>query len=102
MYIGVNLKTGEGAHVYRSLTKIREEISDVREKIAEINSDINIRDMLLTLLSGAINDRPEAWIPEISELILGAKEGLERLEELSELLTELKYELEATKEAMGL
>ena len=102
MYIGVNLKAGEGAHVYRSLTNIREEIHTVRTRIEEINSEINIRDMLLTLLSGALRERPEDWIPEISELILGAKEGLEKLSELSELLTDLKYELEATKEAMGL
>lgn len=100
MYIRMNEYEGEGGHIYRSLTEIKEEISEVRAAIAEINSMLNIRDMLMRLLSDAAEENPAEWLPELLELSLGAKEGLAQLSELELTLEELREELSYTREAM--
>ena len=101
MYIGMNAYEGEGGHVYRSLTEIREDIKEVSESIAEINSMLNIRDMLMRMLSDAAEDNPEEWLPELCELAEGAAEGLSQLSELEATLSELRDELSYTRAALG-
>ena len=100
MYIRMNEYEGEGGHIYRSLSEIKEEICDVKAAIAEINFKLNIRDMLMRMLSDAAEENPAEWLPELLELSLGAKEGLAQLSELELTLEELREELSYTREAM--
>ena len=100
MYVRMNEYEGEGGHIYRSLSEIREEISEVRAEIAEINSMLNIRDMLMHLLSDAAEENPAEWMPELCEIVDGAREGLLQLFELELTLSELREELSYTKAAL--
>lgn len=100
MYIRMNEYEGEGGHIYRSLSEIKEEICDVKAAIAEINFKLNIRDMLMRMLSDAAEENPAEWLPELLELADGAREGLAQLSELELTLRELREELSYTREAL--
>ena len=100
MYVRMNAYEGEGGHIYRSPSEIRADIRAVRESISEINSMLNIRSMLMQMLSDAIEENPTDWLPEVCELLDGAREGLEQLRELEENLSELRCELEYTRAAL--
>ncbi len=101
MYIRMNAYEGEGGHIYRSLSEIREDIKEVREAISEINSMLNIRDMLMQMLSEVAEDDPDEWLPELYELADGARESLLQLHELEDTLCELRCELSYTKNALS-
>lgn len=100
MYVRMNAYEGEGGHIYRSLSEIREDIGEVKAAISEINSMLNIRDMLIDMLTEAAADDPDEWLPELCELVDGAREGLLQLSELEDTLCELRCELSYTKEAL--
>lgn len=102
MYRGTNYEDYEAPHIYRSITSIRQDMCEVREQIKEINSRLNIRNMLYELLSSAAESQPCEWVPELRELAEGAEESLSELRALSEVLTELSCELEETKRVMGI
>ena len=100
MIMGCDCYEGEGVHIYRSLSEIREDIRDVSEMIEEINSMLNIRNMLIDMLSDEARAEPSEWLPELCELVDGAREGLFELSELQGTLEELREELVHTRAAL--
>lgn len=100
LYVRANFYEGDGGHIYRSVSEIRDDIRRVRELIEEINLSLNIRDMLMRMLSDAASDEPSEWLPELCELAEGAKEGLFELSRLDKTLDELRDELSYTKAAL--
>ena len=100
MYIRPNDYEGQGGHIYRRLSDIRADILRVSEEIEQINSMLNIRDMLMRMLSSAAEDNPEDWLPELCELLDGAKEGLDEMRKLERTLSQLHCELADTKAAL--
>ena len=100
MIIGYDSYEGSGVHIYRSLSQIREDIESVSELIEEINSMLNIRGMLMDILSAEASAQPTEWLPELCELVEGAREGLAELSVLENTLEELKEELVYTRAAL--
>ena len=100
MILGPDLYEGEGIHIYRSLSEIRRDIDRVSDMIEEINSMLNIRNMLMEMLTAEADSEPSEWLPELCELVDGAREGLSELSELEKMLTELKEELSYTRRAL--
>ena len=98
--MGSDSYEGEGVHIYRSLSEIRRDIVTVSDMIADINSMLNIRDMLVRTVAEGAGAEPLEWLPELLELVEGAKEGLMELSELNRVLGELREELEYTRAAL--
>ena len=101
MLLSADFYEGEGAHVYRSIPAIRMDIDEVARQIEEINDSLNIRDIVMQLISESALDEPKEWIPELSMLIRESELGLGRLCELRDTLNALKEELEYTKRALS-
>ena len=101
MLVSADFYEGEGAHIYRSIPAIRVDIDEVARQIDDINSSLNIRDIVMELISESAEDEPREWIPELSMLIRESEAGLRRLCELKDTLNALKDELEYTKRALG-
>lgn len=101
MIMGSDFFEGEGVHIYRSLSEIRRDIDEVSSMIAEINSMLNIRDMLMRLISEEASAAPSEWLPELLELSDGAREGLSELRELEKTLDALKEEMLYTRRALS-
>ena len=101
MIIGANDYEGEGIHIYRSLSEIRRDITEVSEMIEQINSMLNIRGMLADMLCKEAEAKPSEWLPELCEVVMGAKEGLEELSALEKTLEELREELLYTRDALS-
>lgn len=102
MLMSADLYEGEGAHIYRSIPSIRVDIDEVTRQIEEINDSLNIRNIVMELISDSLLDEPKEWIPELAMLIRESEAGLRRLTELKDTLGVLKEELEYTKCALSI
>ena len=93
---------GEPARLYRSPDKIVRDIFVVKNKISEINSGLNVRSVIESMIDRSSGGEPEEWIPALSEIVAEAEEALESLRSLRERLDILSEELEDTKWALGI
>ena len=93
---------GESARLYRSPEKIREDILDIKTRIALVNSRLNIRNVLTAMLDECAKGEPEKWIPALSAIVSEAEDTLDSLKSLRESLDILGEELEDTKWALGI
>ena len=93
---------GEPARLYRSPEKIREDILDIKTRIALVNSRLNIRNVLTAMLDECAKGEPEKWIPALSAIVSEAEDTLDSLKSLRESLDILGEELEDTKWALGI
>ena len=101
MYRSYDFKSGMPPHIYRSLTEIRTDMGKISGEIAATNQKLNIRSMLMDLISRERCEKPKSIIPELEEIVGEAREALDRLAELEEELTALHEELRSTRCAMG-
>lgn len=101
MVIKGSIESGLPTRIYRSLGEIRRDINVIKERIDYTDEQLNIRSLLLELLSGARYSNPEVLIPELYEAITEANEALESLLKLKEELLALEEELEETKCVIG-
>ena len=99
MYKTYDDVNGYPPRLYRSHEEIKNDISAVKLRICEINSMLNIRE----LLSDAFDEEKISTLPEraesIGELLKFAEEALGELSELSKTLDELREELRCAREA---
>lgn len=91
---------GEGARLYRTTEEIRRDIKEIKERIAEANAMLNIRNMLTELIADYADTSPECWVPELRALADDAESTLACLSGLCENLEMLKCELEDTRWAI--
>lgn len=92
---------GEPARLYRSPKAIREDILDIKTRIDMVNAQLNVRDVLASVLDGTVGTEPERWIPTLSDLVAEAEEALSELKSLKESLDILSEELEDSVWALG-
>ena len=92
---------GEPARLYRSPKAIREDILDIKTRIDTVNAQLNVRDVLASVLDGTVGTEPERWIPTLSDLVAEAEEALSELKSLKESLDILSEELEDSVWAVG-
>ena len=82
--------------IYRSSREIREEMRVIREKIERVSEKVNIRSLLIDIISDKRQREPQALIPELYRAIEEAEEALLTLKELREELSALEEELRIT------
>ena len=93
---------GEAARLYRTPDKIREDILEIKSRIATVNSRLNIRDVLMSVIDECALGEPEKWVGALSEIVSDAEDSLSELKLLRESLDVLGEELEDTKWALGI
>lgn len=93
---------GEPARLYRSPKRIREDILDIKTRIDTVNAQLNVRDVLASVLDGTVGTEPERWIPTLVDLVAEAEEALSELKSLKESLDILSEELEDSVWALGI
>lgn len=101
MYRTYDSKNGIGPRIYRSPSEIKKDIKKIGEEIDETLSMINIRSLLIDILSGDNAASPEKLIPDLEEAITEAREALGKLRGLKEELCMLEEELEETRCKLG-
>ncbi|MBR5140032.1 MAG: hypothetical protein IKV16_03150 [Clostridia bacterium] len=83
--------------LYRDAESIRDDISHIRQKIAEVKRSFSIRELLLDMLSDQRERKPREWIFDLEALIGEAESAYHRLSELREELDYLREELSEAK-----
>jgi len=101
MYRKFDETYGFPLRLYRNPRDIHNDMREIRIKIAEANERLNIRGMLVDILSGERADCPEKLVPELEEAISDAKEALHVLDELADELSRLEAELAEVKWVLG-
>ena len=86
-----------GVRIMRMPSEIREEIIRVNQRIAVLNGQIDVREMLGEMLLIANNESSERCIAELEDIIESARESLAELDRLKKSLEILADELEESK-----
>ena len=102
MYRPCNITEGEPARLYRSPCDIRYDMDIISKKIRETSSMLNVRNILLEILSECGGKSTEGLISELELMIEEAKESLNELKGLHENLKDLAEELEDAKWIVGM
>ena len=102
MYRGYDDEFGLGPRIYRSPDEIRNDIERVKYEIENINCGINIRELMLEMLSNEENLSPDNIISELESLVSAAEEALAELSNLNEELSLLEEELYEVKCEIGI
>ena len=100
MYRGYDSEFGVPPIIYREPNEIRRDINRVKASIDEINSRLNIRGLVLSLINGSENIPPEKTVPLLEEMLSEAELALSKLKELKDELSNLKEELYEVRCAM--
>ena len=93
---------GEPARLYRSPDRIREDIFEIKTKIESVDSMLNIRSVLTSMIDECAEGAPERWRPALAEIVADAEETLDKLKALRASLDILSEELEDTVWALGI
>ena len=102
MYRSESFCDGEPPRLYRSPSEIKSDIRDIAIRIKETESMLNVRSLLMDMLTAAAENEPEKWIPEIEEVVNEANATLSELRGLKESLDELFDEWREAKCASGI
>lgn len=102
MYRGFDSVLGRGPTVYRTPKSISYDISCVKNAINEINSRLNIRSLLLEIVSDKDVKSPEDVVPTLEAMVSLAEDALSELRALKEELFMLEDELYEVKCEMGI
>lgn len=88
--------------LYRSSKEIKTDIRRIAIKIKDAESMLNVRSLLMDMLTAAADSEPQKWIPEIEEVVREASETLDELRALKESLDELFDEWKEAKCVSGI
>ena len=102
MYRGYDDEFGRAPTIYRTPDEIRLDIEEARYEIERINSGINIRELILEMLSDDEKFSPASIVSELENLLSAAEEALAELSNLNEELTMLEEELYEVKCEIGM
>ena len=103
MFIRFDSSDGLPSAIYRRHEEILSDISRIKESISEVNERVNLRSLVLDMLSDErMEDDPEYFAAELEQAIREANEAKERLLLLEEELHELMIELRETKWVLGI
>lgn len=102
MYRGYDDEFGLAPTIYRSPEEIRLDIYEAKLAIENINERLNIRSLMLEIISEEDELTPHEIIPTLESMINEAENALAELGELREELSELEEELYEVKCEMGM
>ena len=101
-FVNYSTYEGEPARLYRSPEKIREDILAIKTRIEAVDSQLNIRNILTSMIDECAVGEPDRWIPALATIVADAEESLNLLQRLRESLDVLGEELEDTRWALGI
>ena len=96
MLISYDNYNGTPYRLYRSPSEIKGDICTISEKIKRTNERMNVRHMLLELLTGDEERKPEETVLLLEEIVAQAQDSLLELKCLNESLLDLECELKET------
>ncbi len=102
MYVRYDTERGIPPRIYRRVGEIRRDMREIRERIKDTDEMLNIRGLLLEILTSARAEDPKVIIPELYEAITEASEALGNLKKLNEELRVLSEELSETRCVVGI
>lgn len=103
MFVRFDSSDGLPSAIYRRHEEILSDISRIKESISEVNERVNLRSLVLDMLSDErMEDDPEYFAAELEQAIREANEAKERLLLLEDELHELMIELRETKWVLGI
>ncbi len=85
---------------YRSPDVIKREIRRIKSEIEEITESLNVRELLMNMLTECLTEEPERWAASVRELVFETEGSFNKFKALDELLTGLISEWRAAKCAM--
>ena len=91
---------GIPTRLYRSTEEIREQMERVAEMVSEVHERLNVRNMLMWLITEYADAEPGRWIPELEDTLARAQEAVRDLEDLREALEALQTELSEARWAV--
>ena len=103
MFIRFDREDGMRDAIYRSHDEILDDIITIKERINEVNERLNLRSLVLDMLSDdRMESDPEYFAAELERAVSEANEARARLIGLEKELTELTVELRETKWVLGI
>ena len=93
MYIRRGREETEPPEIYRDPLRIRLDIERIKREIETTSEAVNIRGLLLEMLTDKRRGEPEKLIPELYFVIEEAEAALVSMNKLKEELLELEEEL---------
>ena len=93
MLVHRNSYEGMPPRLYRSPKEIEDDIIFLRNRAAEIESMLSVRNLLVEMVSTYADVKPELWIPELESAVGEARCALDALNGLNNRLGELREEL---------
>ena len=93
MYRSYDNAFGTPPRIYRTPDEIRRDIKGVRGAINEMNSRLNIRELLFEIITDEETIPPEEVVQTLESLLAEAEDALSKLRELRAELSLLEEEL---------
>ena len=101
MYRTYDMVNGIPPRIYRTPDEVRRDIDEISAKIKAANLRLNLRALVVDILSGERGGAPEALIVELESAIGEAREALSELKSLQDELSALEEELGELKWLVG-
>ena len=101
MYRTFDMVNGLPPRIYRSPNEVRRDMDEICAKIKETNLRLNLRALVIDLISSEDCDEPGTLIAEIESAAEDAREALTELRNLEIELTALEYEMGELKWLTG-
>lgn len=97
MYSCMNINEGAPARLYRAPSEIRRDMIRISRSIRENEEMLSVHNLLIEMIPEWAEKSPEAWIPELEEILADANEAMDNLRRLKTALEGLAEELEDVK-----
>ena len=101
MYRGIDSEFGQAPRIYRMPEEIRLDICEVKRAIEKINLGLNIRSLMMEMLSEDEDLTPGEAVRGLENILSAAEEAYCELSKLSEELSLLEEELYEVKCEIG-
>ena len=97
MYSCMNVNEGAPARLYRAPSEIRRDMLGISRAIRENEEMLSVHNLLIEMIPEWMDKSPEAWIPELEEIVADANDAMDNLKRLKIALEALADELEDVK-----
>ena len=97
MYSCMNVNEGAPARLFRAPSEIRREMIGISRTIRENEEMLSVHNLLVEMIPEWAEKSPDAWIPELEEIVAEANEAVDNLKRLKLALEMLAEELEEVR-----
>lgn len=101
MYTCMNTNEGQPPRLYRSPTEIHRDMAVISRRIRENEEMLSVHNLLIEMIPLWAEQSPERWLPELEATVAEARDALDNLKRLQQMLEELALELEEVRWIMS-